>query len=131
MKTVRNLVAIVVALMFLLSSALAIEITPYADSEFNRATASLSTRKDVSFSCITFQEKKSISVTKCWLQKKVNGKWEKVCDLTAPEVVFENTMVYGAVMDYSSSIGTGTYRVGFTADADGHTITRYSNERSF
>jgi len=34
-------------------------------------------------------------------------------------------------MDYSDKIGTGTYRIGATFDADGHSITRYSNSRTF
>ena len=35
------------------------------------------------------------------------------------------------MMNHSYIIGAGTYRVGFTANADGHAITRYSNERTF
>lgn len=43
---------------------------------------------------------------------------------------FVNTSYYKE-MDYSDKIGTGTYRVGATFDADGHSITRYSNSRTF
>lgn len=113
------------------SVAYAIEIVPYADTEFSMAYASLATNKTVIFSCSTHQKKDCIKITKCWLQKKVNNDWTKDCDLEAPSVTAENTAAYGAYMDYSSDIGTGTYRIAFTVDADGHSITRYSNERSF
>lgn len=111
--------------------AYAAELAPYADSEFSMASASLMKGKDVTFSCSTNQRKNAIRITKCWLQKKTNNVWRKECDLAAPSVVAENTAAYGAYMDYSSDIGTGTYRIGFTVDADGHAITRYSNERTF
>ena len=75
------------------------EVMPLADSEFDIASALLSTRKDVSFSCSS--------------------------------TVAYNTDIYSALMDYSSKIGTGTFRVGFTVNADGHAITRYSNSRTF
>ena len=38
---------------------------------------------------------------------------------------------YSTEVDYSSYIGTGTYRVAGMFNADGHMITRYSNERTF
>ncbi len=128
----KKVVSFIIVFCVLLSSvALAAEITPYADSEFMRASASLTTKKTVSFSCITYLTKQCIRITKCWLQQKVSGRWIKVCDLEAPTDVTEDGIVYGAVMDYASEIGTGTFRVGFTVDADGHAITRYSNERTF
>lgn len=129
MKKVVSFIIVICVLLY--SVALAAEITPYADSDFMRASASLTTRKTVSFSCITYQIKQCIRITDCWLQKKVSGRWVKICDLEAPANVSENMVTYGAVMDYASEIGTGTYRVGFTVDADGHAITRYSNERTF
>ena len=43
----------------------------------------------------------------------------------------DDNPAYTAYMDYSSSIGSGTYRIGFIANADGHTVTRYSNERTY
>ena len=49
------------------------KVMPLADSEFDIASALLSTRKDVSFSCSTYEVKSTIKITSCWLQKKV---WE-------------------------------------------------------
>ncbi len=128
----KKIISTLIVVCILFSSvALAAEITPYADSEFMRASASLTTMKTVSFTCVTYQTKQCIHITKCWLQQKVSGRWVKVCDLDAPANVAEGSIYYGAFMDYASKIGTGTYRVGFTVDADGHAITRYSNERTF
>ncbi len=54
----------------------------------------------------------------------------KQCDLEAP-AAHSNTFSDYKEMDYSDKIGTGTYRIGATFDADGHSITRYSNSRTF
>lgn len=71
-------------------------------------------------------------VTACWLEQKNNdGSWTTVCSLAAPSVVSQNDFSYSATMDYSSEIGTGTYRIRAVYNADGHAITRYSNERTF
>lgn len=132
MKIGIRIAAICLAVITLFCTvAYAIEIVPYADSEFITTSASLTTRKSVTFSCSTFQKKSSISITACWLEQKTNNVWNKVCDLEAPSTVSHDMASYVAVMDYSSQIGTGTFRVGFTVDADGHAISRYSNERTF
>lgn len=132
MKTkVKALIAALLLSLVLLNIAFASEIVPYADTEFSRATASLTTNKTVSFSCVTIREKEKISITRCWLQKKTNNSWTWAGALDAPTTIATNTTLYAAVMDYSDKIGSGTYRIGFTINADGHAITRYSNERSF
>lgn len=112
--------------------AVAEDIMPCADSEFASATTVLKSTKQVSFRAITNNVKSSISVTACWLEKEnSDGSWSTVCTLTPPSVVSENSFTYSATMDYSSYIGTGTYRIQATYNADGHTITRCSNERTF
>ena len=128
---VKALIAALLLSLVLLNIAFASEIVPYADTEFSRATASLTTNKTVSFSCLTIREKEKISITSCWLQKKTNNKWSWAGSLEAPTTIATNTMLYAVVMDYSDKIGSGTYRIGFTINADGHAITRYSNERTF
>lgn len=106
-------------------------LRPMADEEFAMATPNLTTYKSVLFTSSTYEEKDKLSVTECWLEKKVGTEWEFVCDLPAPIRVETNTFVYTAEVDYSSYIGKGTFRVGATFDADGHSITRYSNTRTF
>lgn len=128
---VKALIAVFFLSLIMLNIAFAAEIVPYADTEFRRVTASLTTNKTVSFSCLTIQEKEQIAITSCWLQKKINNKWSWAGSLEAPTTIATNTTMYAAVMDYSDKIGSGTYRIGFTINADGHAITRYSNERTY
>lgn len=106
-------------------------LRPMADEEFAMATPNLTTYKSVLFTSSTYEEKSKLSVTECWLEEKVGTNWEFVCDLPAPEKVFTNNNIYSAEVDYSSYIGKGTFRVAATFDADGHSITRYSNTRTF
>ena len=54
---VKALIAALLLSLVLLNIAFASEIVPYADTEFSRATASLTTNKTVSFSCLTIREK--------------------------------------------------------------------------
>ena len=102
-----------------------------ADIEFDSASISLYTSKQAYFRCQTYATMDNLSVTSCWLQQQVNGVWTYVCSLTRPSTVGVNTGVYAALMDYSSIIGSGTYRIGARFNADGHTIVRYSNSRTF
>ncbi len=120
-----------VLLLMTVSSALAIEITPYADPVFYSTTISLMTTKKVDFDASTYEIMDSISVTACSLEKHVNNAWTDAGSLTPPSKVNTNTFGYSASMDYSAKIGTGTYRIKATFNADGHEVTRYSNSRAF
>ena len=103
-----------------------------ADSVFGSATAFLASNKLVVFDCVAYAVHGRIAITDVWLEQKVDGEWEYVKDLTPPSYVSINMPDYGAEVDYSASItSTGTFRVGFTVDADGYSISRYSNSRTF
>lgn len=122
----------VIILLSITFVASAQEAIPYADTEFDSATTVLKSNKQVSFRCATYSTKDEISVTSCWLEiENSDGSWSYVCSLPAPTAVFTNTFAYSATVDYSEYIGSGTYRVWATYDADGHSITRCSNERTF
>lgn len=135
MKHIGVILVLILLLSYILSCyaiADSHEIMPYADAEFNSATTFLKSTKQVSFRAVTYNIKSSISVSACWLeQKNANGIWSTVCALKTPSIVSVNDFSYSATMDYSSAIGSGTYRIKATYDADGHAITRYSNERTF
>lgn len=123
---------LLVVISFTLSIGFAEQIIPYADSEFMSAYISLSVDKDATFVGKTYEKKSAISVTACSLEKKTSSNtWSFVCSITPPSDVCENTHAYSAMASYSDDIGTGTFRIKATFDADGHTITRYSNERTF
>lgn len=125
-------VSLLLVLMLGMTIAVAEEIIPYADTEFGTVTTVLQSSKQVSFRCATYSTKECISVTSCWLEiESSDGSWSYVCSLTPPTATFTNTFAYSATVDYSDYIGTGTYRVWATYDADGHSITRCSNERTY
>ncbi len=131
---VRKIISLLllVAISCTLSVGCAEQIVPYADSEFMSAYISISVDKDATFVGKTYEKKSAISVTACSLEKKTGpNTWSFVCSLTPPPDVCENTHAYSAMANYSKDIGTGTFRIKATFDADGHTITRYSNERTF
>lgn len=127
--------ALFIALVFVTvfcSFAMAEDAAPCADTEFASVTTVLKSTKQVSFRAITNNVKSSISVTACWLEKEgSDGSWFTVCALTSPSSVSEDAFTYSATVDYSKYIGTGNYRIRATYNADGHAITRYSNERTF
>ena len=129
MKRILSLCLVLVFSFTLCSSALAGVLR--ADEVFEAAFATLKTTKKIAFSASTVEIKKSISVTACQLEKKVNEKWEDAGSLTPPSFVMNNVKGYLYTEDYSSDIGTGTYRVKVTFNADGYEISRYSNERTF
>ena len=132
MKRLIARVALCMMIVLMACTALADDIMPRADEVFHRASAALYSDKWVTYNCVVYETAEELKITSCWLQKKVDGTWVWQRSLPTGGVVARNTnsMVYD--VDYTSYItGAGTYRVGFTANADGHAITRYSNERTF
>ena len=113
------------------SVALANEVMPYADLYFDSASAFLAHNKLVVFDCVAYDIYDRIAITLVWLEQEVNGQWIYVRTLPPPTYVAVNMPAYGAEVSYSSYIGSGTFRIGFTVDADGYSISRYSNSRTF
>lgn len=132
-KPLLRLIACLLLTLYCLQAiALASEIVPYADQKFDFATTVLLSTKEVSFRAATYSTMDCLSVTACWLEiEETNGSWSYVCSLPAPTVTYTNAYAYFYTQDYSAYIGTGKYRVWATYDADGHSITRCSNERIF
>ncbi len=130
----RRFISITLLCVMILTSSISLaeEITPYADLVFHNASISLSTRKDASFVGITYYKQKEISVTACSLEKKTGtDSWKQVTILTPPKDICTDTHAYNSLVSYAAEIGVGTYRIKATFNADGYTITRYSNERTF
>lgn len=132
-KAFRQLVSISLLIVFVLvNTAVATEIMPRADTEFTTTAIVLKSSKTVSFRATTYEVKDSISVTACWLEiENDDGSWSTVCSLPTPSGAASQTFSFSTNADYSSYIGTGNYRIRATFNADGHTLTRTSNERSF
>lgn len=132
MKRLVSWCLLIMMLITLVSAAFAQEITPRADEVFHKAAATLYSDKWVTYNCVVMGVVSELKITSCWLQKKIDGNWVWQRTLPTGGVVARNTNSMMYDVDYSSYItGAGTYRVGFIANADGHTITRYSNERTF
>lgn len=127
-----RLISVFMAIMLIMtiSCALADEITPRADLVFQNATASLCSGKYVVFTALTYDVADSVSVTSVRLEQKVNGTWSYVTDLSCPPSQ-TSCFRYSQTEYYTSEISTGTYRVVVTFCADGHSITRPSNERTY
>lgn len=117
-----------VALIIICTSSVA-EIM--ADPIFTTASISLSSSKTATFYARTKTIQESITVTSCKLYYYNGASWIYVCDLPVPSVQSTNASIYIASMDYSAGIASGNYRLYVTFSADGHTISRYSNSRTF
>ncbi len=131
---IRKVIASTLVCVFLTlicTAGFANEIMPRADLYFDSASAFLARNKLVVFDCVAYAIYERIAITNVWLEQEVDGEWEYVKALTPPSYVAINMPAYGAEVDYSSAIGTGTFRVGFTVNADGYAISRYSNSRTF
>lgn len=113
------------------SCSLADAIMPLADDVFDATKVDLSSTGRVKLYCATYENKDTIKVTACWLEKKVGGEWEFDCSLTPPTEESRNTNGYAASFNCLSSIGSGTYRLAATFNADGYEITRRSVGVSF
>lgn len=102
-----------------------------SDPVFESATVNLASTKSVSFCADTFYLQSSIRVTSVKLYKYNGTTWSFVSSLTAPTDEATATRMYDSSKDYSGSIGAGTYRILATFCADGYSISRYSNIRTF
>lgn len=123
-------IVLVIQLLLTMSCAFADEITPCADLVFQNATAALCSGRYVVFTALTHEVSESVSVTSVLLEQKVNGSWSYVTNLACPDSQ-TSCLRYSQTKYYTSEISTGTYRVVVTFCADGHSITRTLNERTF
>ena len=122
---------IAILLLIPLQNAYAEEIMPYADPEFAEAFISFYSDGEADFECVTYEQKSSLYVRSCQLQRKSGSSWVNVgSSTTGPSR--SNASAYVHTVDYSSKITTaGVYRVKGTFVADGYTKTKYSAERTF
>lgn len=129
---IKRIVALVLSiqLMLALTFSIAEGISPRADLVFADANAILGSGKYVVFTSSTYDVADSVSITEVQLEQKVNGVWTYVKNLTCPSSQ-TNCVQYTRTVYYTDEIGKGTYRIVATFCADGHSITRTSNERTY
>lgn len=131
-KHLKSIMVMVVLTTLCFHTALASIAVPYADSVFSSAGVSLSSSIKATYSANTRAKCSVIKVSSCTLQIKDGSNWSDSSSLTAPTTIATNTSVFKATGSYSSSCTLGnTYRIKAIFDADGHQITRYSNEVSY
>lgn len=129
----KKIFSIIMVIIILSSITMTVHAATLADEYFGSATIALTTTEDGSFSAVTNFIVGYIKIDSCWLQKWNGSSWQYYCWLPAPSDIEYNTLCYGAYMDYASYIPNDdcTYRIGAYFNADGHTIPRYSNSRTF
>ena len=134
MSVLKRIFGVFVVLMVIVAGihySLADAIMPLADDVFDATKVELSPTGKVKLYCATYENKDTIKVTACWLEKKVGEQWECDSSLTPPSEESHNTNGYAASFNCLSSIGSGTYRLAATYNADGYEITRRSTSVSF
>lgn len=129
----RKIVSVFMVFLILSSLIMTASAATLADEYFSSVGIALTTDECGSFSATTRFIVGYIKIDSCWLQKWNGSSWSYYCWLPAPSKIEYNTMGYDTYMDYSSYIPNDdcTYRIGAYFNADGHTIPRYSNSRTF
>lgn len=128
-KKYTYFIILLVSLTLLFDTAAGSSVMPYADSVFVSSGVSLSRTIGAVYAATTKSKCSVIKVSSCTLQVKSGNDWSDSTSLTAPSTVAKNTTSFRATGSYSSSCTSGnTYRIKATFDADGHQITKYSNE---
>lgn len=127
-----------IALSFLLSLLLfasvaqADGIAPHADEVFSSITVTLYSNREADYECVTLQTSSYIEVSACSLYQLINGEWKYIRALRKPSGRETDDVLYSRTVSYTQSeIGSGTYRIGARFTADGHSVTRYSNQKTF
>ena len=126
-KTMLTIVLCVAILLFIGI----VNAETLADSVFSAARVTLKDSKSTTFTASTYATAASIKVTRVELYEMIGTSWVYVQDLPVPSDEATNTCLFTATKSYSASIGTGTYRLKATFTADGHSMARYSNSKTY
>ena len=127
----RKILSVFVLMLLISSYTLISRAEILSDPVFDSISVTISTSKTVIFDATTFEEHSSIEITRVRLYKKISNVWTYQGDLPLPTNVSVMSDNIYATADYSSYIGTGTYRLYTTFSADGYNVSRYSNTRTY
>lgn len=132
MKRATMITVVLVLTTMTLCPALAYNSQINANQYYAEASVALNSSGKAVFSALTTFQFSELSVTSCSLQVKEGGVWKDDVTLTPPSYVAKNRYTYSAEKTYSLNCTSGkTYRFKATYNADGHTITKCSNEVKF
>ena len=124
------LLVVTIQIVCLVGSAYAQNVAPCADEVFANAYINLTSGKAASFTALTYNTCNKIEITSSYLQQKIEGEWVTIASFSVAGAGI-NTYACTLREDCSGLIASGTYRVVGTFSADGHTVTRTSNERTY
>lgn len=130
MKKLICLLLIAIQIVLLVNTCYAQEVAPCADEVFTRVYINLTTGKVAYYTGVTYNTYQTIKVTDSYLQKLIDNEWITIASITVSGTGV-NTFSFTTSADCSGVISTGTYRVVATFSADGYTVTRTSNERTY
>lgn len=131
MKRYLLLVFVAMMAMCIATTATADTVIPYASAYFANTSVALSNVGMASFSVTMIDTASSIRVLSCSLQEKNGSSWTSVSS-SKPTAIAYNTCAYAVEKSYRSLCTPGkTYRITATFEADGHTSTCTSPERTF
>jgi len=100
-----------------------------ASDVFSSGSASLYATKTAGLFATTQYSVSSIKADYCILYKQVGSSWVYVYTINPSDEC--SGCQFEAYVDFSAYISTGTYRVKVCFRANGHTIIRFSNPRTF
>lgn len=129
----KSSMILVFAFCLLLSNvSLALTNGILADDYFEDVYAVLGSNRKLEISATTKNIVGSIQVTSCELWVKNGSSWSFSKYLDTPNTVEHNNDFYNSSINYNSSdFGVGTYRILVRITADGHTISAFSNIKTF
>lgn len=129
----KCIICVLTAFVLCISSvalSLAENIIQPRDAVFTSASIQLDSNKQATYRCVTKSSCNSLYVVSCYLEHYISGEWVTIRTLTPPSLVLSG-IAYSYTLNHSDAIGTGRYRIWATFSADGYTITRCSNERTY
>ena len=127
----KNLARVLILVLTIIICTVTVFADTLEDEIFHSTYTTLDSSKVVTFYARTKITQPSIYVSSCYLYKKNGNVWNPDHSLPVPPDVATNTITFGATMDYSSYIGTGTYRVRVTYCSNGHSVSKYSNSVTY
>ena len=127
----RHIVVVFVVICLIITNvSFADQSQHRADEYFNSGSAKLYANKIVGIFAKTEFVVNCISADYCKLYKLVGSSWQLI-HTSYPTYYVTNDWQFGTQVDFSSYIDSGTFRVEVRFNADGHTLTKYSNSRVF
>lgn len=127
----KNLAKTLVLILIFMISTVTVFADTMEDDTFHSTYTNLSSSKVVTFYARTKTIQSKIYVSSCHLYKKNGNDWVWNRSLPAPSESATNATTFGTTKDYSSYIGSGTYRIYVTYRTTNDSISKYTNIQTY